>query len=346
MTDATTPSSPGSNDDSREPEFSSTRRRLSVVIVNYRTPDYVIDCLGSLVDEIDAARDIAVVVDNGSDDGSADRIAEHVARSGWAGWVRLIPTDVNMGFAGGNNVGLWAVKADYYLLLNSDTMVHPGAVATLMETMDDRPEAGIVSPRMVIPTGSAHNSTYRFTRPANVLCMAARTRLLEWLTRAKPVVITPGDQPIEVEWTSFACALLRGATVGDVGLLDAGYFMYFDDQDYCRMAHNKGWVVLHNPAATVLHRRGGSSETVEHLLARKRLPRFYWASRTRYFAKYYGTIGLWCINILWIIGRSVSLVREIIGNKPRHTLEREWRDIWINALHPMRIPNTSETTSS
>ncbi|MAE59841.1 MAG: family 2 glycosyl transferase [Planctomycetaceae bacterium] len=320
--------------------------RLAVVIVNYRTPDFTIDCLQSLADKLDTARDVVVIVDNESGDDSPQRIAEHVARSGWAGWVRLIHSDTNVGFAAGNNIGLNAVTAELYLLLNSDTVVKNDAIDTLIDAMAQRPDVGIVSPKLVIPDGSTQNSCYRFTLPVNELCGAARTRFLERLLHAPTLVIRPDDQPVEVEWTSFACALLRGRMLDDVGLLDGGYFMYFDDIDYCRMAHRKGWLVLNVPAATVLHRRGGSGDTVKNLAKRKRLPRYYWASRARYFAKNYGTVGLWWTNSLWTVGRLISLAGELVGVKQPHTVELEWRDIWTNALHPLRMPRTPPKDAS
>src|SRR5271166_2853196 len=112
---------------------------VSIVIVNYRTADLVIDCLHSLTSELEGqvGWDV-VVVDNASNDGSAQRIGAAIASEGWQQWVRLMPLEHNPGFAGGNNAALrpllqQPVAADFFLLLNPDTVVRPGAVRQLVE---------------------------------------------------------------------------------------------------------------------------------------------------------------------------------------------------------------------
>jgi len=72
--------------------------------------------------------------------------------------------------------------------------------------------------------------------------------------------------------------------------------------------------------------------------ARKRRPKYLYASRARYFAKFYGRAGLWVANVLWVIGRGIALARELIGRKKPHACEMQWRDIWINGWDPLKRP--------
>ena len=72
--------------------------------------------------------------------------------------------------------------------------------------------------------------------------------------------------------------------------------------------------------------------------ARRRKPRYYYESRARYFAKFYGRAGLWAANLLWMAGRGISLIRELVGNKQPHTCPREWLDNWTNWLDPFKPP--------
>ena len=100
---------------------------LSIVIINYRTPELVINCLASLANEVEVGRDSVVVVDNASGDDSIARIEQAITDNKWHDFVRLLPSTINGGFSAGNNLGIKAVEADAYLLLNSDTIVRSGA---------------------------------------------------------------------------------------------------------------------------------------------------------------------------------------------------------------------------
>jgi GT2 family glycosyltransferase len=310
--------------------------RLAIVIVNYETPELVLGCLRSLCGQVDLERDQVVVVDNGSRDRSHECIELAIEEEGWGEWVRLVAFPDNRGFGSGVNRGLRAVDADAYLLLNSDTLVRDGAVEALRRVARDRPEVGIISPRLEWPDETPQISCFRYTSPVSEFLEAARTRPLTMLLARHEVPLPATDDAIEPEWTSFACVLLSRAMLEEVGLLDEGYFMYFEDVDYCRRARESGWRILHWPGARVVHLRGGSSSVKSAMAARKRLPRYFFSSRSRYFAKFYGRSGLWLTNLLWLLGRFVSVCREFVGHKTPHTPRAMWIDIWSNALQPLR----------
>jgi N-acetylglucosaminyl-diphospho-decaprenol L-rhamnosyltransferase len=126
--------------------------------------------------------------------------------------------------------------------------------------------------------------------------------------------------------------------VDKIGMMDEGYFMYYDDIDYCRRANQAGWKTLYWPEARVVHLRGGSGPVKTLTQACKRRPKYLYASRARYFAKFYRRTGLWTANMCWEIGRAVSWTREVCGNKHPHTSEREPLDIWTNGLRPLQMP--------
>jgi N-acetylglucosaminyl-diphospho-decaprenol L-rhamnosyltransferase len=208
--------------------------RLAIVIVNYRTPKLVIDCLTSLQTEIEVGRDLVAIVDNASGDDSVVLLEEAIALNDWSQWVKVIASPVNGGFSAGNNVGIKAVTADAYLLLNSDTIVRPGAIATLLRTLENCPEAGLVSPRLEWPDGTPQISCFRYHSPISELIDAAATGPITKLFFHYNVSLPVSAVPIEPEWTSFACVLVRREVIERIGLMDEGYFMYFDDVDYCR----------------------------------------------------------------------------------------------------------------
>lgn len=303
--------------------------QLSVVIVNYRTPALVEDCLASILPELpdDAA---VVVVDNASGDGSVEHLRRWVDVHGSCGRVRLVAAPENVGFSGGNNLGIRELPAEHYMLVNSDTILRPGAISRLLATAERFPEAGIISPRLEWPDGTPQESCFRDHSPLSEFIAAARTGPVTSLLKDF-VVPMPASSGIErPAWTSFACALLRDQLVQNIGLLDAGFFMYFEDAEYCRRARAAGWAIVHDPAARVVHLKGGSSSFDQSNQLKRRLPRYYYEARARYFYLLYGRAGLTLANVLWHVGRLVSKGRELVSGRPHKFPERQWIDIWTN----------------
>ncbi len=302
--------------------------RLSVVIVNYRTPALVMDALQSLDGQLEPGVDEALVVDNASGDDSAERIEAAVVERNYSPWARVVRSSTNGGFSAGNNIGIRATDAEYYLLLNSDTIVRPGAVSALLRDAEAHPEAGIIGPRLEWPDATPQISCFRDHSPLSELIAGAETGPITTLLSRFVVALPVTDDPREADWVSFACALIRREVIASVGPLDEGYFMYFEDSDYCRAARVAGFKIRYFPGARVVHLRGGTSDVKAKVAARKRPPRYLYASRTRYLRKGYGTSGLWLANLLWHAGRGISLSREIVGKKQPHTCEKEWLDKW------------------
>jgi hypothetical protein len=313
---------------------------LAIIILNYKTPDLVVDCLSSLQDqnEVKTARATVVVVDNCSGDDSIQKIETAILKNQWENWVKLVASPVNGGFAAGNNVGIKAINAEAYLLLNSDTIVRPNAISVFFNCLSKYPQAGLISPRLEWLDGEPQISCFRYPTPASEAIASARTSVVTKLLKQYDIPIPVFDTPQEVEWTSFACVLIRKAVIDQIGYLDEGYFMYFEDIDYCRRAQAAGWKIWHCPDARVVHLRGGSGSVKSDLAARKRPKSYLYASRARYFAKFYGKSGLWSANFLWITGRAISLGRELIRNKEPHLCDRQFQDIWINCLQPLKQP--------
>jgi N-acetylglucosaminyl-diphospho-decaprenol L-rhamnosyltransferase len=310
------------------------RVQLAAVVINYKTPDLVMQCLSALLSQIDSVNCRVVVVDNCSHDGSVTAITNWIAAHDNKNIVRLIESQTNVGFSGGNNLGICSVDADYYLLLNSDTIVRPEAIAKLRATAEGNRQAGIISPRLEWPDGTPQISCFRYLSPISEFIGAARTGLITAILRPFDIPLPLSDTIVKPRWTSFACVLLRREMLDEIGLMDDGFFMYFEDVEFCRRARKAGWEIVHNPKARVIHLRGGSSPVKKNALERKRLPRYYYMSRSRYFYLAYGRLGMTLSNILWSLGRGVSKCRELLERRERGVPEKEWRDIWTNWVHP------------
>lgn len=294
------------------------------------------DALQSLSDQIAPPDSMVVVVDNESGDGSDEAIEKGIAEAGYGDWARLIRSGRNGGFSAGNNVGLRAVEAEYYMLLNSDTIVRPGAVEQLLKDMDLEPAVGIGSPRLEWLDGTPQESCFRDPDAFTEFLTAAATGPINKLLPEREIFMPVQEVAVDVDWTSFACVVIRRAVLERVGLMDEGYFMYFEDADYCRAARESGFRIRHFPEARVVHLRGGSSSVKEQKAQRKRPPRYFYESRARYFRKHYGVSGTVGVNLSWTCGRGIHLARERFFGTPPNSCEREWLDNWIGLFGASR----------
>lgn len=312
--------------------------QIAFIILNYKTPDMTIECLASLQSEIEDGV-VVIVVDNNSGDGSSKKIEDSIIKNNWRSWCRLIPSGVNGGFAAGNNIGIRAVEAEAYVLLNSDTLVRPGSFKSLSKALKQNPEAGLIAPGLEDIDGTIEQNTFRDVSPVYEFIRSAATKPFYLLLRKFDVVIRPENKPFDPQWVGFACVVIRKNVIEQVGLLDEEFFMYFEDIDYCRRARAKGWAVLYWPEARVVHLLGGSSGVTNSSYFRKRAPKYYYEARTYYFKKYYGLHGFIFANLLWIAGRCISILREKIGNKRPTLREYEFIDIWTGLMKRQPVPN-------
>lgn len=310
---------------------------LAIIIINYKTPDLVTAVLKSLETEINPETMQVIVVDNDSGDGSLDILSHWVQQNRATNWVRLIDAGQNTGFSGGNNIGINSIKSKQYLLLNSDTVVRSGAIKLLTDGANKDPKVGMVSPRLEWEDATPQESCFRFHTPMSELITSASTSVITKLF-SKYVVPQPiVEQPNFYQWTSFACVLIKAEVLEQIGLLDEEFFMYFEDVEFSYRAVKADWKILNIPHAHVVHLRGGSSPLKSQAKLRKRLPRYFYESRTRYFYLLYGYGGLFAANILWSLGSVIALVRSMFSKRYKSNIaEKQWRDIWINFFKPTK----------
>jgi GT2 family glycosyltransferase len=253
-----------------------------VVTVNYRTADLAIHCLASLEPERShfAALD-AVVVDNASEDGSPERLRRALDERGWRSWARVVENSANTGFGAGNNLVLRASLAeaappDYFLLLNPDAAVDPGAVRTLVDFMADHPRAGFVGP-LTVCRGETHATAFRFPGILNALDEGLHFGPLTRLFSRWQLAPSPRSEPHRTDWLSGGCVLIRRAVLEEVGLFDEAFFLYFEEVDLTRRAARAGWESWYVPAATILHEAGGYGRERRPEVER-RMPRYWFES--------------------------------------------------------------------
>jgi GT2 family glycosyltransferase len=303
---------------------------VRIVIVNYRTPGLTLDCLDSLADEVKAVPGArVVVVEGGSGDDSADRLRAGLAERGYGDWVTLEARRDNAGFAGGNNAAIEPALAendppDFVWLLNPDTVVRPGALRSLLDFMQEHPEAGLAGSRLEDPDGSPQNSAFHFPSLASTLEGQLRFGPLSRRLAGRVGAIDAAEEAHRADWLAGASLLVRREVFDAVGPLDAGYFMYFEETDFCLAAHRAGFEAWYVPASRVVHLVGqASGVTAKHTEAQpvKRRPAYWFASRQRYFVKNHGKLYAALADGLWILGFAgwrtrVRLTRRIAHDPP------------------------------
>ena len=212
--------------------------RVAVVIVNYRSYPELRTCLAAL--ERNATGTAVVVVDQESDTAAGDSIEASFPH------VQLLRRPGNQGFAAGVNRGAREAHAPYLLLLNPDTIVEPNLCAWLADWLDAHPEVGVAGPRLRNDDGTIQASARRF--PDCTTAIAGRS---SWLTRALPgnrlsrrnllALDAAATAPLEVDWVSGACMMIRRDAFDAVGGMDEGFFLYWEDADFCRRVARAGW---------------------------------------------------------------------------------------------------------
>lgn len=234
---------------------------LDIIIINYNSTLPLLHCIESL---LNAAGTISLSIhvhDNASSKGDdVDRLTRDFPE------VLLTKNHRNLGFAKAVNNALKQGAAPYILILNPDTLVQPGLLSDAISHMEDHPDIGILGPMIFDCDGAIQGSARAFPNPLTALF--GRKSILSKIFPNNPItrenILTArsdGVTPMEVDWVSGACMLVRREAVNHVGPLDDKFFMYWEDADWCRRMWQKGWKVVYFPRSSVMHYVGVSSET-------------------------------------------------------------------------------------
>ncbi len=226
---------------------------LSFIIISWNTRALLQDCIASVLASSDSRSREIIIVDNGSADGSPEMVRERFGDA-----VHLITNSDNRGFAAANNQALRRSRGRYYILLNSDARLRPGAVEGLAGYLDAHPRVAMVGPRMVGDNGRQQNSFDNFPSLTTELLNKSLLRLFFPQRYAGK----PGGrrEPFEVDSLIGACLAVRAEAARDVGFFDEDYFFFLEETDWCLRMHAAGWRVVHDPRVEVVHLQGRSKQ--------------------------------------------------------------------------------------
>lgn len=310
---------------------------LAIVIVNWNGRELLARCLRSIAaTAADLAPDVWVV-DNCSTDGSQAMVRTEFPS------VRLVASERNLGFAGGNNLALRRIVSsersalspdetqgsrlktqdsppDYILLLNPDTVVQPGALQALVRFMDARPHVGAAGARLLNEDGTFQASYVPFPS------LLQEFLILSGLGRRRHGSAFPSASAEEseaprddVDYVVGACIIARSAVVREVGLLDEGFFMYSEEVDWCYRIRARGWAMGYEPRSVIVHLGGGSTRQV-----RPQMLAELYRSRVRFFRKHYGVLPALGLRVLLLLMNGAKIVRSALRPEPGGTPPLTW----------------------
>jgi len=234
--------------------------KVSIITVNFNGTEVTLELLASL-SKVNYPNFEVIVVDNCSTT-STDEIVKQYPET------IFIQAKANLGFAGGNNLGIKAAKGEYYLLLNNDTEVAPDFIQPLVETFRNQKKVGCVSSKLIY---FFHENTVQYAGNFGMNHYTGRT-----FTRGfKEQDQGQYDSEDEIKIAHGAAMMFSKEVVEKVGLMEDDYFLYYEELDYCYRIAAAGYKLYYNGKSNVLHKEsittGKNSPLKEYYLTRNRL---------------------------------------------------------------------------
>lgn len=304
---------------------------VSVVIVNWNTRDLLLDCIKSLYSETRSSSLQIIVVDNASEDGSADAVAEAFPD------VTLIRNDINVGFSRANNQGLAVAEGRYLCLVNSDVKALDGVIDLMRAYLEAHPDIGALAPRTIGADLRLRRNCRDYPTLRNEASQALYLdRLFPSVRAFRGRTLQDYDYqtPSDIEVLS-GCFLMVPRRVWQVvGGLDERFFIYAEDTDWCRRISEAGWRVVYFPPAQAIH-YGGSSSGVERI----RFDQERIRANLQYWRKHEGavrTTAYWGLQLVGTALRATgwslaSVARQADGREQARTAARRYWHVtrWV-----------------
>lgn len=259
---------------------------LSIVIVHYKAPDLLGQCIKSITSQYPELVGKFVIVDNSPEKKTKIYIKENFPKE------RYIPSRKNVGFASAVNWGINNTDSKYVLVLNQDIVVKEKALEKLCNFMEENHDVAVVGPKLIYTDQEEQRSCCRFYTPKIVVYrrtflgrMPSAKRELAWFTMEN----YDRKKTRDVDWIAGAAMLFRPEALDEVGMFDERFFFYFEDVDLCRRFWENGWRVVYYPEAIMTHYHTRESAEKTGLMSiTNKMTRIHIQSGVKYFMKYRG----------------------------------------------------------
>jgi N-acetylglucosaminyl-diphospho-decaprenol L-rhamnosyltransferase len=275
---------------------------LSYCVVNTNGREHLLACLEAIrrTHPSDVSHEI-VVLDNASEDGSADAVRERHPQA------RLIARASRAGKAENDSELLREAQGRYCLLLNEDSELRPGAAAALLQALEADPEAAAAGGTLLTSAGEPKPSAWRL--PGIGTAVAGALFLHRWIT-----VQSRGTQTRPVGWVQSSAMLVRRQAAAAVGYLDVDFFLYSDETDFCKRLGDAGWRILYVPGARAVHHDQLSTDPA----ARTRRTVEFHRNRDLYMRKHHSRLAAALVRCLeaWFYTVRTALA-PLLGDEAR-----------------------------
>jgi len=289
---------------------------ISLILVSFNTREVLRESLQSVEREKGDFNIEIFVVDNNSKDGSVEMVEAEFPH------VKVLRSDVNLGFGAANNLALEIAQGRYIVLLNSDAFLCPRSLPIAVERMDGNPTVGLAGGRLVGRDFALQPSARMFPTILSDLLvltgLAHRFPKSRFFGRFDRTWADP-LQPAEVDWVPGAFSIIRSEALCKVGFFDPDFFLYSEEVDLCRRIQQAGFKIMYWPDIVVIHIGGESSrqiKTLEMSSAGAQLVRWRMRSTLLYYRKHHGSAA-WRAKILELALYRLTALRNSFSSDPR-----------------------------
>jgi len=281
---------------------------LSIIIINYKTKDLTLQTLDSVFKADPPPGKMEVfLIDNHSQDATPAAVKQQFPQ------VKQILSSTNLGFAGGNNLGLRQAKGKYVLLLNSDTVIAKDSLVKMIDYMNSNPQVGLATCRVELFNRRIDPASHRgFPTPwASLTYYLGLEKLFPHVKLFSQYHQGWKDltQVHEIDSPVGAFFFLRKSALNQVGLLDEAFFMYAEDLDLAFRIKKSGWQVMYVPLTTITHLKGASGINSTDKSKKIITTKAFFDTMKTFYQKHYRKKYLFFIR--WLVFLGIDLVKTI-----------------------------------
>lgn len=273
---------------------------VSIIIVNYKTPVLLKNCISSIFDKSEEVDFEIIVVDNDSNDGSEALI------KGSFPTVKYIQSGSNLGFGKANNLGVRIAKGRNIFFLNSDTILLNNAVKILSDYLDENPKVGVCGGNLFDERlKNIHSFSPRFPGIYTELDAILNGRLSK-LKQNNTLQYNALNYPIQVAYICGADMMVKASVLKEVGVFDPDFFLYFEETELSLRIKKQGYDLFNVPQAKIIHLEGASQTSSKSKLT------FYNASRKKYYKKRYNLFKFFMVSWLFRLKCLIGLFKNAL----------------------------------
>ncbi len=303
---------------------------VSIILVNYNSAAIIKDCLQSLRQFNQSVSSEVIVVDNASQDGSPEIIAEYFPE------VTLLREVFNHGFGKGNNIGAGVARGEFILFLNPDTIATCDFLPSLLEVMAQDSQVGIVAPKLVNQDGTLQISISPAISVRGEFLAQKRSQQYRRGKNLKKITQAFAHQQ-EVDIVVGAALLIRRKLFEQLRGFDENFFMYFEESDLCQRSQYLGWKIIYYPYVSLIHLHGESTKKIpDRMILEYRRSQIYYYQKHRplWEQKFLQIYLLTKFSLIWLLSL-LSFAKKQTNQQPLGTVNHK---IILMALNSRSSP--------